>query len=243
MDLFLKHFNLKKVSVNISGKEKIIKQVEFLESNNKISVCGTFYKVIDKEGRVRCKGEKPLDTNEISSMFSNSIPIVFASMMVKKTVYDDIGGFREYFKDKGNYDYDWMARIAEKYLCSNIPEYLYYRRILTQSNSKNILNVDKLFGDKTVQFLIEQRKQSGNDAFSGGDQKAFDIFVEKQRNLHRKNPDLRHEIDMHMYISNKMYKEAIKAALNAYSKKPEKIKYLKDIIYILKLSLQQRKTS
>jgi glycosyltransferase involved in cell wall biosynthesis len=226
---------------DLSDKNKIQQQVSFLEENNHIHACGTFFKVIDKNEDVKSKGEKPLDSNRISALFPTSIPIVFASMMLRKSVYEDIGGFREYFKDKGNYDYDWMARIAEKYACSNIPKYLYYRRILSQSNSKNIVNIDKLFGDKTVQFLIQQRKVNDRDAFSGGDQKAFDIFVEEQRALHIENPELRHETDMHMYISNGMYKEAIKEALFAYFNKPSKLKYLKDVMYILKSSFKPKK--
>jgi hypothetical protein len=74
--------------------------------------------------------------------------------MVKKQVFDKIGGFRIFFNRKGYADFDWMARICEVSEGLNINLPLYNYRKHSDSFTTIALKKEKTNIEEYMHYLI-----------------------------------------------------------------------------------------
>jgi glycosyltransferase involved in cell wall biosynthesis len=222
---------------DFSNPDRLEQQHRFLEHNPEIVLCGTGYRAINEQGAVLKEVYMPTDYRQIQQGFKRRCPVLFPSSMVRKEVHRQLGGFREYFKDKGNYDFDWMCLIAEQYQVDNLSSIHYNRRILPTSNSKEIANADKIFGDQTVHFLRKQRETDGKDALMGYKLEEFNEFIDKKRSFIHDNPQFYFQWQMDTFMSYGMRKDAFINALRAIQAKPTLLKSYRDAFYILRKML------
>lgn len=221
-------------SDDISDPDRFQKQLNLLRDNPEIFLCGCFYKAIDDDGQFLKDVRLPIDPIALRNEFKERCPILFPTTMAKKEVYESIGGFREYFNDKANYDYDWLTMAAENFQVSAVPEFLYKRRILSSSNSKVVTNTDKLFGDQIVRFLQQQRASTGKDALMGEGAQEFENFIEERRKYVNSRPQYYYHWQMDVFMSYGMYKDALKNAVKAIQANPYILKSYRDVFYILR---------
>ena len=153
---------------DFSEPERISSQIAMLVSSDLV-LCGTWARYFIKNKTISIK-RIPKSWTDIKHSLKTKNPFCSASIMFEKKILDDIGVFREYFFDKGNYDYDFTSRIAQKYPSCNIQECLYNVRILPNSNSRRINsdNLIKLESHKIVQFLIKEREENEKDSIMCG---------------------------------------------------------------------------
>ena len=96
--------------------EKLERQVKLLDSNKELGLVYSDCYVIDSSGDLR-KGtyfvsRKPVRGNAFSELFQRN-PIPMLTVVIRKEVFDKVGGFNPRYKI--SLDYDLWLRIAEYY--------------------------------------------------------------------------------------------------------------------------------
>lgn len=111
-----------------SDKNRLEKQLEFLESNPEFVVCGTGHVEFDPEGRsVPGTREVVTKDEELKSLLPIYNPFTHSSLMIRKKLFDEIGGYDESFYCAQ--DYDLIFRISKLGKLANIPQKLVGRTI------------------------------------------------------------------------------------------------------------------
>lgn len=135
-------------------------QVDMFMQDPDLGMCGTWAKSELPNSTIL--KQPPIEHTAISEQILKSNCFCGASIMVRSEVLKDIGVYREFFSRKGNEDYDWSARIVEKYKVANIPKYLYFIENNPQSVSRRLVDPRQCVSHEVVQFLISQRA-TGSD--------------------------------------------------------------------------------
>lgn len=109
------------------------------EKDSELGMVGSNYLAISFDGKEMFSGNLPLLNDEITSISNKEvIPMLYASVMVKKEVFESVKTFPIFFDRKGYADFDWMSRIQEVTKVKNIKNVLYiYRRHPFSFTSKN----------------------------------------------------------------------------------------------------------
>jgi glycosyltransferase involved in cell wall biosynthesis len=107
---------------DISYKDRFKKQVEFLEKNDRVQLVGTRARIFqDNSGVVKYHehATHPVDL-KFDLLFDN--PFVHSSVMFRKSVIDEVGGYNP---DRKLYeDYNLWSRFSYKGDLANLPEIL-----------------------------------------------------------------------------------------------------------------------
>lgn len=219
-----------------SDKNRIEKLIFFMEAHPNYGLCGSNVKIYNENGKHIITTDKPIDENEIKENFSHSIPIYFPSSIVRKSVYEVVGGFKEYFYNLGNYDYDWMCRISENFSCSNIPDGLYNATRRGISNSTTIENPYKVVGHELVRFLAKQRKNNGKDCLEQNpiNLGELEIFVKKAYEPYQNDPSLFTYDRIVGLMSENMFQASTKLAVKSIFQNPKKIRNYRTFLYVLR---------
>jgi len=110
-------------SDDLSGPQRLTKQVAFLETRPTTAVVGAQGRLIDADGRSRGNRNLPLEATSVRwlSLFDNPV-IHTAAMFRAAMVRDEFGGYDESFATCQ--DYDLWTRIMARYEVRNLPERL-----------------------------------------------------------------------------------------------------------------------
>ena len=143
LNIGLKRVNGKYISRidadDIWKKDKLEKQIKFLETNNHYALVGTAYDEIDKEGKIMyLKQRTPLLTTN-DNIINNIVkfnPFFHSSVLFRKEVLGTIGFYNEEFKY--TQDYEFWVRIMSKLKVANLDEVLASRRY-----SENMISISK----------------------------------------------------------------------------------------------------
>ena len=139
---------------DISFPDRIEKQVNYMETNPAIALCGTWFSSFGDRAGIS-KYQK--DNDEIKFRMLYQCHLCHPTIIIRKTILDNFD-----IKYDSNFahaeDYDFFVRIGEKYLIANIPEVLLKYRIHTQS----ISNYHKIIQDENSNKVrIRQFKNLG----------------------------------------------------------------------------------
>ncbi len=122
--------------------DRLARQVDFLERNPEIGLCGSWVNVIGHDGERRGRLKNLTNPKELRINLLFSVPFIHSSVMaradlMKSNPYDP--EFRQ------SQDYELWCRLADLTLLANIPEYLvdyrwHYTNIsITSANPQNLL--------------------------------------------------------------------------------------------------------
>lgn len=157
-------------SDDLISHDKIEKQVEFLLNNKDYGCCGTGFTRTNGKGNSYEDVVFPMDDCEIKRHLKLNIEVCFcgSSVMITRDVFENIGGYREYFIGCPAEDYDWIRRISNRYKCYNIPECLYYYRFGVNSLTRNISYDTKAQYAAEIAFYLDEQRctNSGEDALT-----------------------------------------------------------------------------
>lgn len=106
---------------DISYPDRIYKQIEFLENNRDIDICGTNFNYINENGIVISKSSLPLADFEIKvcNIFQNSL--CHPSIVFRRSVFDKHIRYNENVKAE---DYELWLRLERKVKFANLEEHL-----------------------------------------------------------------------------------------------------------------------
>ena len=121
---------------DISLTNRLKMQIEFLVTNPKIDICGTWAKLIDENGRTIGEVHKPTHDKEIKKMNKWITGLIHPSWFGKKSVFEDLNGYNPKYDMVE--DYDFLIR-AKKFKMANLKEeLLLWRTIRNRRSQKSI---------------------------------------------------------------------------------------------------------
>lgn len=168
---------------DISLPMRIEKEIEILERNEFDFVC-TGYEFIDENGKQISGKYKYYKPNELKSALVYTNCIHHPTIMMKRIIFDQIGGYRDF---PCSQDYDMWLRLLESgcnfYMINEV--LLKYRiRKNSTTNSKKFIQACTLF---YISQLFYQRLKSNNDDYSKDNYERFIQMCNKKYNSHKKN--------------------------------------------------------
>ncbi len=110
---------------DISEPERLNRQVQFLETHDKVAVVGTGVYLIDDNGDVI--DHRVGYCNPDFEDFITKSHLVHGSILARRNVLEEVGGYDEFFRYAQ--DYDLWLRLSKQYQLANIQEPLYRHRI------------------------------------------------------------------------------------------------------------------
>ena len=122
-------------------KEKLKRQIDFMEKNSEIGLLGTACYEMTEKRKIVGKKIFPIKNKILQKDLIKYNPFIQSSVMIKKEVFDKVGLYDEKFRESE--DYDLWLRIAESYKIANLAEPLvmkrYYREGLSPVKDKEQL--------------------------------------------------------------------------------------------------------
>ncbi|GAA0891436.1 glycosyltransferase [Fulvivirga kasyanovii] len=165
---------------------KLDVQLQAFKNHRQIGVCGTQSVKLDNNGKVLKRSNFPLTHEGITKFIPEDYTFTSASVMIRRSVYLDIGGFNDYFDRRGGADWYWISLILERFKMLNVPQHLYFYRYnpasITNTKPSNALNYTV---GRVIAFLYHQRKRYGKDGVSGNDNSLKKQLKEFENKLDR----------------------------------------------------------
>jgi len=158
-----------------SEKNRIKLLVEEFNKDDNLDACGTACYRISNTGLISALSRPDSFYLEMDDCMN--LPFMPATLMLRKSVYNQLGGYNDYFSGLYAEDLYWVMRMVEKHkvLYLNVP--LYYYRFNSQSITNTVGRKDKLVVIDLIQQLIDQRKQLGTDWIEQNDRESIAKFV------------------------------------------------------------------
>lgn len=117
-------------------KGRFEKQFEYLENNPKVAMVGTRAQIyVGQDSTDRCHNHAiSSNTIKLELLFDN--PFVHSSVMIRKSILDELGGYSEDNSRQPPEDYELWSRVSQKYELANLPEVLTIYREMPTSMSR-----------------------------------------------------------------------------------------------------------
>lgn len=138
-----------------SHKDRIKKQVSFLNEHKEISAVGTNYATFNNDDPTPISEPTGIEfgVDNIKDVYSTGLNCVcHGSLLIKGSVFDSIGGLSR--KLEGAEDYEFITKLLP-FGIDNIDEELYYYRLHENQRSKIYYDINKLaIDEKDLKVLM-----------------------------------------------------------------------------------------
>ncbi len=146
-----------------SDPRRLEKQYRFLNENRNITVCFTWHKVVDTNGKHITLFNFSANMNKIHRNINKRRTIYsHGSAMFRRKEILDLGGYDENHRTSQDY-YLWKKLIDNNYIIGVLPRYLYNWRIDLRSVSIKNNNVILLKHLQNLYFRDQNRKEIFNN--------------------------------------------------------------------------------
>jgi glycosyltransferase involved in cell wall biosynthesis len=120
-------------SDDMASHDRLEKQLNFMQANPEIALCGSWAKIIDEQGNTLGNKKTVTESLEIKRNIIKYNFFTHSSCFFKKSILTEIGFYDE--EAKKVEDYDFLLRVIGKFKVAIIPEYLCSYRINTKGDS------------------------------------------------------------------------------------------------------------
>lgn len=218
---------------DVSHPQRLEKQMELLEREQSLMMCGTSFWVIDEQG-YRIRELKLLtDLTELRAKALHQSLFLGPTTIMRKNVVTVFPEFyRMYIQDEFA-DADLATQILDKYIATNIAESLYCYRILPSSLSRKNITPRSLNLHLLVGFLSRQRRTAGQDCLQrNAPEEANDFMAQIEEPYNLDHSFLfRHQAFVHLYWGlNNLALENVRLAV---LKSPFRAKNWVSLLYII----------
>jgi len=209
--------------------------LKFFKKDKELGMVGSWAEIVSEDGKQLINLDKrPEHDSDIKKQIVHSSTFCGATVMIKREVYEKIGGYREYFEDLGYQDYDWTYLISDNFKVYNIQKPLYKYRQVPQSRSKRV-NPKRVVSDKLVQFLAKKRKENnGIDCLMESNELPINKYLEELLIPYKKDSSLIYREFASGAMYNNMKKSAINLSWQAIKEKPFKLINWRTLFYCLR---------
>ncbi len=207
-----------------------------LSEDPTLDVVGSNFSKVLENGQIVSTSNHSASHTELVNSMPEQFPFCGASFLLKRTVYDKIGGYHEYFDRAGAEDFYWVYLITEKFKVKIINDSLYYYRFNPNSVTSTAYDKKKLFSVDLVRFLIAQRQKTGSDALTNERLDLLDARINELNQPYIKDKYLFRKKLVQRYFWNGKYRSAYWLAFKVLLRNPFQSKaFYKDIcIYLPK---------
>lgn len=224
-------------SDDIAETNRLSRQVEFLDKNADIAAVGSFAWYIDDTGNTAFLCEVPTKWTEIAKEILYTNCFIHSSVMFRKQVLIDVGGYNLDFPQAQ--DYELFLRLCEHYKLANIAEPLIKYRIHSKQVSQTKLASQTRLANLARLNSYKRRKLNKILPSSVTAEPNPDIFDKLTAQKGTLGSNLLSYI--HLYRQLKKHKIADKLILSALLASPFSKEIYKEIyFYILRSPLINR---
>jgi glycosyltransferase involved in cell wall biosynthesis len=142
---------------DICRKDRLQLQVDFLQKNDNIGVCGTWAKTF---GNVKHLFKHPISSDEIKSeMFFNS-SLIHATMLIRRDLFSKIND--QYPNELHAEDFSLFNILKDYTEFANIPDFLYFYRVHDESVSQQFSKIQKESTKQVYSVLLNKFEIKAN---------------------------------------------------------------------------------
>ena len=176
-----------------------------------------------------------LTHDKIVNQMPEKYNFIGSAVMIKREVYDAIGGYNDFFDRMGGEDHYWIYLISEKFKIKNLPDQLYYYRYNPNSVMGDLTtNSKKLFSGDILKLLITQRRLTGTDDLEKGKPELLEQKLKELIGPYEKDKALFYwKVAKQRYYEGRK-KQSITIMLKAIMKAPTRVSYYRDLMYFIK---------
>lgn len=145
-----------------SEKERLARQIDFLEGNPHVGAVGTYTRWIDAWGNLQRTWEPPSLNPDIQSVILWYCPLIHGSSAFRRACWEEVGGYCEDLR--AAQDYDFWLRVSERWDLANIPDYLYEYRWHEEMTSKKQQALQKDAATQVRYWALRRRLHAGVSA-------------------------------------------------------------------------------
>lgn len=147
---------------DLSHPDRLLKQVTFLDNHPENALVGCNALLINEHGEQIDTINLPSKNNIINTSLIKGNVFIHGSVIFRKNIVMNIGGYRENFRN--TQDYDLWLRLLENHQLANLPEYLYTLRRLQTSISMQYFDHQLTFSFLSREFY-KQRQLNQKDSY------------------------------------------------------------------------------
>lgn len=222
---------------DISHPQRLKLQIERLDDDKELMMCGTSYTAINEEGYVIRSLTLKSDYEEIYASILERSQFLGATVVMRtKAVNHLLEFYRPYFSNCLE-DSDLDARMVDKFKSVNLTQSLYYYRILKTSLSRRNYTIRFNHLYKVISFLIEERRKSGIDSLMNNRPEVVDQYLEMMSEENRKDPSLIYRRAGFYFMYWKLTSTSWESARKAFRVNPWCLKNFLLVIYIAMLGV------
>lgn len=120
---------------DLSCLDRLDKQIDYLESHPECALLGGSYEEIEAGNFFKQRLPLPLTSDEIKRNIMKFNPFCHSTVIFKKCVFEEVGGYDETYRYAQ--DYDLWLRIVQKWKSANTREVLIRRRMGSNISVQN----------------------------------------------------------------------------------------------------------
>jgi hypothetical protein len=145
---------------DIAFRDRLERQVEFLDQHPQVALVGSAVMRIDELGREIKRSLCPTSHAEIVRILAEYNCFTHPTVMLRKDVLSVVGGYREAYRQAQ--DYDLWLRLAERYELANLAEPLLYYRVYAGQVSIRHLE-QQIVSVVGARAAAQERQATGRD--------------------------------------------------------------------------------
>jgi hypothetical protein len=114
---------------DLSHPDRLRRQVDHLRAHPEVDILGTWAREFEGD-RVLYAKRLPVDDEHMRRFLVRRDPFVHPSVVLRRTAFERLGGYREHPRLHYLEDTDlWIRAVAEGLVLANLPEHLLYHRV------------------------------------------------------------------------------------------------------------------
>ena len=121
---------------DLSHPDRLALQVDYMERHPRCALLGTWAQIMEGETLSERFHHHPVSPGELRCRLLFNNPFVHSSVMIRRSVLDEIGGYSTDPERQPPEDYELWSRIARKYDIANLPSVLQVYREIPGSMSR-----------------------------------------------------------------------------------------------------------
>lgn len=205
---------------DISDPKRFQIQINELENDHDLIMCGVSFVTIDALGNVIEENSMETDYNKIRVKIRECSQFHGPTMIFRKSATERLGEvYRRYFRDFYE-DTDLAYRLVDLGKAYNLKEILYTYRVLPDSICRKNINERNRNLYKVVAFLGDQREKFGNDCLMRGKPEEADAFFAKVLQPYNQDKARIHREAAAYLMYWKFHKKAIAECFKGIRKRP-----------------------
>lgn len=198
-----------------SRPQRLERQLAFLATHRDVGICGAWVRHLDGEGRPVGTGHPPTGPDELTQALQLRNDLVHGTILARREVLEELGGYREAFRYAQ--DYDLYLRALGRHGLANVAEELYELRFHRDALSTTHLELQDRYR-LLARELWTQRRERGHDELEAG--VPVEVLLEALTGATERDLWRRRTVNRRLTGDLKGYRRALAALIRLHPQDP-----------------------